>query len=112
MSINEIITAALVPLGDVVEYEVYTGQDIQYYTFNSSAYGDDFGDDEPGHERYLVQVHFFCPLTYKVTPRIAQTKQVLFAAGFTWPSVVDASDVDARHIVFECEYMMGVDVDG
>ena len=112
MNVNALIKAALDPFGDPVEYGAYVGAAETYYVFNGSTLGSDYGDDEPGHERHLVQVHFFCPLKVDALIRQKRTKQALFAAGFTWPSMIDATDTESRHYVFECEYVAGVDVDG
>ncbi|MEG0913703.1 MAG: hypothetical protein RSG53_08860 [Oscillospiraceae bacterium] len=84
----------------------------KYYTFTIITLGADFADNKPQVERYLVTINFFCPLNFKFEARRRATKQVLFDADFTWPSTTDASDADGRHIVFECETIEGVDVDG
>ena len=107
MTVNERIIAALGGFGDPAAYGAYITAGAQkadqYYVFNYSTLGTDYADDTPGHERYLIQVHFFCPRVFDSVLRVAQTKQKLFAAGFTWPSVINASDEDGQHIVFECE---------
>lgn len=82
-----------------------------YYTFSCGSVGDDFGDDAPGCERCPVQVHLFAPLNHNCIRQVKKTKQVLFAAGFTWPSVIDATDQDGQHYVFECE-TVDIDSDG
>ena len=112
MSVNSLIVSLLAPFGDPVEYGVYNGKLKSYYVFNFTTAGGNFADDEPGHERNLVQVHYFCPLNVNSTGRIAKTKQALFAAGFSWPAMIDASDTESRHFVFECEYAEGVIVNG
>ena len=111
MSVDELLRSTLLAFGDPVENAVYHGKAKRYYTFNYSTVGDDFADDAPGHERYLVQAHFFAPLDENVTARVKATKKALFAAGFTWPETFNASDGDGRHIVFECEIAEGVDTD-
>lgn len=112
MTVDERIKAALDVFDDPVENSVYQGKAAQYYTFNYSTLGADFGDDAPQHERYLVQVHFFAPLNVNVTSRVRETKGALFGAGFTWPETVNASDENGRHIVFECEIADGADLYG
>lgn len=112
MTIDKRIRDALLPFGDPVENEVYQGESERYYTFNYSALGTDYADDAPQHERCLVQVHFFAPLSENITARKRATKEALFRAGFTWPETQPASDEDGRHIVFECEIAEGVDIDG
>jgi len=116
VNVESKIVAALAPFGDPVEKSLLyaAAQELppQYYTFSCSSFGDDFGDDEPGCERWLVSVHFFAPLNGNITRRVAQTKKALFRAGFTWPSTTDAGDHEGQHIVFECEIAEEVEPDG
>ncbi len=116
MNVEEKIVAALAPFGDPVEksllYAAANDLPPQYYTFSCSSSGADFGDDEPGCERWLVNVHFFAPLRGNISRRVKQTKKALFQAGFTWPSTVDAGDQEGQHIVFVCEIAEEVELDG
>lgn len=116
MTVEEKIVTALAPFGDPVEKSLLyaAAQDLppRYYTFSCSSFGADFGDDEPGHERWLVNVHFFAPLHGNYERRVKETKKALFRAGFNWPSTVDAGDQEGQHVVFECEIAEGVDLDG
>lgn len=113
VSVEKKLTAALAPFGDPVEAALLyaSAQDLpeRYYTFSCSSSGDDFGDDEPGCERWMVSVHFFAPLDENVVKRVRKTKLALFRAGFTWPHCEDASDQDGRHFVFECETVEGAE---
>lgn len=115
VSVESRIAAALAPFGDPVEAALLyaSAQDLppRYYTFSCSSSGDDFGDDEPGCERWMVSVHFFAPLDENVVKRVRKTKLALFQAGFTWPHCEDASDQDGRHFVFECEAVEEVETD-
>ena len=80
-----------------------------YCTFNYTELPDDFGDDAPGAMRYLCQVHFYAPWktgageSNNTMATRKALRQALFAAGFTYPSVTDASDADSQHFVFEFE---------
>ncbi len=112
MSVDAKIVAALNPLGFDVENSVSFTKNKTYFAFNYSVIPADFADDAPQHERFLVQVHFFCPLNVNITKQKKIICRALFAAGFTWPEVTDASDENGRHIVFECEIAEGVDADG
>lgn len=116
MTVEEKIVSALAPFGDPVEaallYAAARDLPPRYYTFACSSSGGDFGDDEPGCEVWRVAVHYFAPLCNEDIPRrVKQTKLALRRAGFTWPSSVDASDQDGRHIVFECEIAAEVESD-
>lgn len=112
MSIDKKIRDAVISFGDPVENGVYQGEAKSYYTFNYESLGTDFGDDEPGHERYIIQLHYFAPFGVNITQRIRQTKQAIFAAGFTWPEVVNADEENTRHRVFEFEGAEGAEVHG
>lgn len=116
VSVESKIVAALAPFGDPVEksllYAAASELPPQYYTFSCSSFGADFGDDEPGCERWLVNVHFFAPLHGNIVRRVKETKKALFQAGFTWPSATEAGDQDGQHVVFECEIAEEVSVNG
>jgi hypothetical protein len=109
MTVNKVIMTTLTPLGFPVEFSVFTGAEKSYITFNYSSSGADYADDEPQHERFLVQIHFFFPPDYNPLVAARGIKRALRGAGFSWPEVVVASDDDGGHFVFECEYIDGVD---
>lgn len=114
MNIEAQVKAALDAFGDPVEKSVLDAasreRPARYYTFSCNSLGDDFGDDVPGCERCLVSVHLFAPLNENCIRRVRKTKRALFAAGFTWPEVVDATDQDGQHYVFECEGIQAVEI--
>ena len=112
MSVDKQIRDALLPFGVPVENSVYQGTAKSYFVFSYSTLGTDFGDDEPEHERFLVQVSYYAPLSENVTGRIRAAKRALFNAGFTWPTTENADDDLWRHRVLECEIAEGADVHG
>lgn len=107
VSVEARVKAALDPFGDPVEksqlYAAAGSRPPRYYTFSCESFGDDYGDDEPGCERWLVSVHLFAPLTENCVARVRETKRALSAAGFTWPHCTDATGQDGQHYVLECE---------
>lgn len=107
MSVEARIMAALGPFGDPVEksllYAAARKRPPRYYTFLCESFGDDYGDDEPGCERWLVSVHLFAPVGESCLQQVRKTKHALFRAGFTWPRTIDATDQSEQHYVFECE---------
>lgn len=112
MTVEARLKETLEKFGDPVENGVYTGKADRYYVFNISTQGADYADDAPQHERYLVQVHFYAPLTFNFVGRRRMTKAALGNAGFSYPTCIDASDESGRHLVFETEYVEGVEGDG
>ena len=106
MSLEETIKTALQPLVQVVVPNVYTGDQLEYIVFN---YDELFfyAESTAKERRCLVQVHWYLP--QKVNPRQKkrQIANALADAGFTYPTINDASDGDGQHYVFECEYADG-----
>ena len=115
MSVEARVKAVLDVFGDPVEKSVLDAaaqnHPSQYYTFSCDSFGAAFGDDEPGCEHCLVQIHLFAPLDQNCLRQVRETKKALFAAGFTWPQVTDATDQDGQHFVFECETAQPIEED-
>lgn len=118
MTVNQIILAALAPLGHPVAPDVYAGKERTYFSFNYNALGALYADDRPQYEQYLVQVHLFCPADWDSVSLRKETKHRLFCAGFTWPEETNAGGSygevkrEGQHYVFECEIEEGVEPDG
>ncbi len=110
MTSNQKIKSAL-DFGIPCVPDVYTGEAKEYITFNYNSVPEDFGDDAPGHELHLIQVHYFCPLGHNSLARRKSIKQKLFSAGLTWPDETNASDKNGQHYVFECEDAEGVELE-
>ncbi|MBQ8129996.1 MAG: hypothetical protein IJ175_07085 [Clostridia bacterium] len=114
MSLASEIRAAVAFTGLPCEQISYDGAEDTYFTFNMFSTPDDFGDDEPGAEVWSIQLHLFAPFTTDTTLLRRQIKTALRAAGFTAPSMVDASesvrvaDGTEQHLVFEFEASTGV----
>ena len=103
MNINEQIKTALAPTGWLVVSDVKQADTKQYFVFNYESLGDNFGNNAPGNERYIIQIHLFCPPKLDTVDLRNKVKKLLFENDFTFPSVISASDEDGQHWVFECE---------
>lgn len=114
MSIASQIRAAVAFTGIPCQQVSYGGAEETYFTFNQQTVPDAFADDEPDAEVWLCQLHLFAPFTLDTTQLRRQVKTALREAGFTAPSMVDASentraaDGTEQHIVFEFEISTGV----
>ena len=103
------IRTALAGLNVPIVQINYTGTEQTYLTFNMISTPDDFADDEPGADVWSVQLHLFALFTNDTTQLRRQIKTALVAAGFTAPTMTDASentrasDGTEQHIVFEFE---------
>lgn len=104
MSINSRITTALDGLtNSPAAADTYKGNDAEYLVFNYTTIPDDFGDDDAGHYRVLVQVHLYAPHEKNTVKLRREISRRLVSAGFTRPVITPASDERGQHYVFECE---------
>lgn len=104
MSIEERLVAAfdgLLP--SPAAANTYKGQDAEYIAFNYTVIPDDFGDDDAGHYRALVQVHYFAPHEKNTRAIRQEIIARIVAAGFTRPTVTPATSESGQHYAFECE---------
>lgn len=108
MTINDQIRSALEPIGWPIVADNMSPGFSKFFVFNYTSLPDNFGDNEPQHERYLVQIHLFAPHKENTVRVRKQCKQCIFEAGFTFPSMVDASDETGQHWVFEFEVAVEV----
>lgn len=111
MTVDELLVRALEPILPVQasDYELTDeGDEAEYITFNYTTNPDDFGDDDPEHEIYSVQVHLFMPSGMPSLEKRARIKKALIRAGFTHPRTTDATDADGQHHIFECQIAEGV----
>lgn len=107
MSVNRTIKCAIEPIVPVCVPDIYTGNATEYCTFNYTELPANFGDNKPNAIRYLVQVHWLSPSGVNPATKKKKIKNALYDADFTYPVVVNATDADGQHYVFECEYVDG-----
>lgn len=105
----EALDGILPTWNSVKEEEPETVQE-SYIVFNYSTFGTGYADDDPTGDVYIVQVHLFTPLSQSTTGFSRQIRSALHEAGFTWPETVNATDDKGRHLVFECQYVEGLDL--
>ena len=111
MTVNTRIISALEDVAPV-EPDIYTGDSLDFITFNFDIIPQDFRDNAPLRELYLVQVHYFCPGGAPSLSQRSAIKRRLFARGFTHPREINATDEEGQHFVFECERVERVSQDG
>lgn len=117
MSVASEIRSAVAFTGFPCQQVSYDGDADTYFTFNMISTPDDFANDEANHEIWDIQLHLFAPFTLDTTVLRRRIKSAIAAAGFTAPSMTDASestrsqDGTEQHIVFEFEKATGVSED-
>ena len=102
------IKAAVASTGYPCGTNVYTGTETTYFVFNYTVLPDNFADNEPQHERYLVQLHFFAPHILN-TDTVRKTIRGLIKTAFAAPTEMNASDKTNQHYVYEFEVLDGAD---
>jgi hypothetical protein len=113
MSIDATIRTALTPIVPIVKPIVYAGTELEYIVFNYTELPALHADNRPHAIRYLVQLHWFAPWRTEsgvaINPNVKkkQIKQALANADFTYPRVINASDDEGQHFVFEFEAVDG-----
>lgn len=104
MSVESTLVTTLAATSLPVALDVYTGTASTYLTFNYDTVPIWHRDDGPEYERYLIQVHLFAPAKTNLTVLKKQIKDLLFAAGYTYPGTINMSDETyGRHIIFSTE---------
>ena len=91
MTLNQRIIQALSPLGN---YDLLPTQ---------------HADNRPTWYKALIQVHLYLPLGNDGRELRRQVLEALVDAGMTWPEIIDATDDETQHKVFECETLVGKD---
>lgn len=108
MSVDEVLNTALSHAAPVPAYpNTYTGQLLEYLTWNYTEIPEVYAEKIPRACRYLIQVHYFLPHKKDPNPMKHLLRFALFNAKCTWPSITNASDKEGQHYVFECEYADG-----
>ena len=107
MDVPERIREAVLPIVPVCVPGIYQGDEQVYCTFNDSRSPEEVGDNRVTLIAHQVQLHYFLPWPDDPRRTIKALCRAVEEAGFTYPEVADASDVDGQHYALEFE-----DVDG
>ena len=104
MNLDERIRTALTGICDVIVPQVYTGTATEYIVFNYSEYPLEFADNAPHTVGYSIQVHLFMPLKANPNTMKNSIQNVLFTAGFSYPSIQDVTDEEGQHYAFQTTF--------
>lgn len=107
MSVNEILRAAVLPIVPVCEPVSYDGEEAEYCTFVIDDEPDVFAEGMPSVIRCPVILNWYLPSGVNPLAKKKRLCRALVSAGFTYPSVANASDEGGQHFVFECEQIDG-----
>lgn len=101
MSVESKIIAAVAFSGYPCYRRIYTGTATTYFVMTIDSEPTDFADNAPRHERFSAMLHFVAPITFDDTTLRKQIKDALKAAGFTYPTAMDASDEKQLRVIYE-----------
>jgi len=107
MSVDSVIRSSLASLSEVVVPNKYDGELKNYIVYNYTSIPDVFAESEPDVMHYYCQVHWFLPHKENPNAKKKQICQALHGAGFTYPSITNASESSCQHYIFECQYCDG-----
>lgn len=107
MTIDETLKSTLSQFVPELAPNQYTGNALEYVVWNYNLVPVIFADSTPDAARYFVQVHMYLPSGVNPIQKRIDICRAMHTAGFTYPSVTNASDKSGQHYVFECEYTDG-----
>lgn len=107
MTVGERLMQAVRPIVPEIAAQVYEGQSREYVAYSLQSWPDLHAEGEPGAVEYLVQVNYYCPRWQNPEATLRDLCEALLAAGFTYPSVTDASDKTGQHYALECRIAEG-----
>ena len=106
--IDSTIISALSDFGVPIQPNGYTGTDLEYISYVYSEIGALFADSKPHAIRYVLDVHWYLPHGKDPERGKDSIRNLLLAAGSTWPSIINATDEEGQHYVFTCEMKSAV----
>ena len=107
MSINELLINTVTPIVSICEPVSYDGDREEYCTFLIDDWPAGFADGMPFAMRRNVILNWFLPRNVNPLKKKRKLCKALAAAGFTYPSITNASDEGGQHYVFETEIADG-----
>ncbi|MDE6601552.1 MAG: hypothetical protein K2K90_05210 [Lachnospiraceae bacterium] len=120
-TINESLIGALQDIAPACYWELDEeegdGRPRRRILFNYNTVPDIFGDNAPVFEKYLIQVHYFCPKGENSLAARQKIKLALFALSEEWPDEILVQRVskkapEEQHYCFEFTYLIPIEWSG
>lgn len=120
-TINELLIGALQKIASVcywkLDEEDGDERPARRILFNYNIMPDIFGDNAPVFEKYLVQVHYFCPKGENSLETRRKIKMAVYELSEEWPietlvQRVSKKEPEEQHYCFEFEYMVPIEWGG
>lgn len=116
-TINEILIEALQGIAPACYWELdeEDGDErpLRRILFNYNTVPNIFGDNAPVFEKYLVQVHYFCPKGENSIAARQNIKMAIFSLAEEWPEEnlvqrVTKKAPEEQHYCFEFVYLISI----
>lgn len=116
-TINEILIEALQGIAPACYWELdeedRDERPLRRILFNYNTVPDIFGDNAPVFEKYLVQVHYFCPKGENSIAARQNIKMAIFSLAEEWPEEnlvqrVTKKAPEEQHYCFEFAYLIPI----
>lgn len=107
VNLDERIITALSPIVSEIEPILYEGDSLEYIVFNYNEVFS-YAESTADARRCIVQVHYYLPFNVNPNANKRLIANALHDAGFTYPSIYNASDSNGQHYTFQCEYVDGI----
>lgn len=101
--IDTTIRTALAPLDIPIKPNGYEGTALEYLSYVYSERGTLYAEGMPQAILYGLDLHWYLPTGKNPGDGKDGIRHALRAAGATWPEIVNASDRDGQHYVFQCQ---------
>ncbi len=103
MNLDEEIRGAVLPIVPICEPVRYDGSEEEYCFFSYDERGGAFGDDTADVLLYDLTLHWHLPRGVNPNSKKRRLRHALEDIGFTSPVIINASEGDDQHFIFECE---------
>lgn len=107
MTIDSRINTAVKTVVAECRPNVYDGSSLEYAVYNYTQIPAINADGRPHAMRYLIQVNVYLPHGKNPNQIKKTLANALLTAGFTYPTITNASDSNGQHYAFEFEGMDG-----
>ena len=107
MSMDSKILTAVKTVVSECKPNIYEGTSKEYAVYTYSQFPVIHADGRPDAIRYSIFVHLYLPKGVNPNAKKKLLANALLNAGFTYPSIVNASDSNGQHYSFECQAVDG-----
>lgn len=109
MNLDERVREAVTPIVPICLPMDDDSEEPEYIAFSYSERGGAFGDDTADVLLYELSLHWYLPKGVNPNRKKRLLRDALEGIGFTTPEILNASDEDGQHFVFECRIEGGTD---